>query len=143
MEPDGCRLDGGIAHAAQKTLLGAVSEAEAPDPRCTIKASIGRECIYHQPGGRWYAKMKMDSGKRWFARWPRRKPLAVAPLRTRTTLPRKRSPVALEHPRAAAPWRRLCVFAVGAGEDRPVAWRIHSRFCGRRRICLPSLSAAL
>jgi endonuclease YncB( thermonuclease family) len=51
---------------AQKTLLGAVSEAEAPDPRCTIKASIGRECIYHQPGDRWYAKMKMDSGKRWF-----------------------------------------------------------------------------
>ena len=30
---------------AQKTLLGAVSEAEAPDPRCTIRASIGRECI--------------------------------------------------------------------------------------------------
>jgi endonuclease YncB( thermonuclease family) len=51
---------------AQKTLLGAVSEAEAPDPQCTIKASIGRECIYHLPGGRWYGKMKMDSGKRWF-----------------------------------------------------------------------------
>jgi hypothetical protein len=51
---------------AQKTLLGAVSEAEAPDPRCTIKASIGRECIYHQPGDRWYAKMRMDSGRRWF-----------------------------------------------------------------------------
>jgi endonuclease YncB( thermonuclease family) len=51
---------------AQKTLLGAVSEAEAPDPRCTIKASIGRECIYHLPGDRWYGKMKMDSGKRWF-----------------------------------------------------------------------------
>jgi endonuclease YncB( thermonuclease family) len=51
---------------AQKTLLGAVSEAEASDPQCTIKASIGRECIYHLPGDRWYAKMKMDSGKRWF-----------------------------------------------------------------------------
>jgi Staphylococcal nuclease homologue len=51
---------------AQKTLLGAVSEAEAPDPRCTIRASIGRECIYHLPGDRWYAKMKIDSGKRWF-----------------------------------------------------------------------------
>jgi endonuclease YncB( thermonuclease family) len=51
---------------AQKTLLGAVSEAEAPDPRCTIKASIGRECIYHQPGDRWYGKMRMDSGRRWF-----------------------------------------------------------------------------
>jgi len=51
---------------AQKTLLGAVSEAEAPDPRCTIKARIGRECIYHLPGDRWYGKMRMDSGKRWF-----------------------------------------------------------------------------
>jgi hypothetical protein len=49
---------------AQKTLLGAVSEAEAPDPRCTIRASIGREFIYHLPGDRWYAKMKIDSGKR-------------------------------------------------------------------------------
>jgi len=26
----------------------------------------GRECIYHLPGDRWYAKMRMDSGKRWF-----------------------------------------------------------------------------
>jgi endonuclease YncB( thermonuclease family) len=51
---------------AKKTLLGAVSEAQAPDPRCTIKASIGRECIYHQPGDRWYAKMRIDSSKRWF-----------------------------------------------------------------------------
>jgi endonuclease YncB( thermonuclease family) len=52
---------------AQKTLLGAVSSAGAPSPDCTIKASVGgRECIYHLPGDRWYAKMKMDSGKRWF-----------------------------------------------------------------------------
>ena len=27
----------------------------------------GRECIYHLPGDRWYAKMRMDSGKRWFS----------------------------------------------------------------------------
>jgi endonuclease YncB( thermonuclease family) len=52
---------------AQKVLLGAVSAAEAPSPDCTIKASVGRgECIYHLPGDRWYAKMRMDSGKRWF-----------------------------------------------------------------------------
>ena len=51
---------------AQKTLLSTVSEAEAPDPQCTIKAGIGRECIYHLPGDRWYAKMRMDAGKRWF-----------------------------------------------------------------------------
>jgi hypothetical protein len=52
---------------AQKTLLGAVSSAGAPSPDCVIKASVGgRECIYHLPGDRWYAKMKMDSGKRWF-----------------------------------------------------------------------------
>ncbi len=52
---------------AQKTLLGAVSSVDAPSPDCTIKASVGgRECIYHLPGDRWYGKMKMDSGKRWF-----------------------------------------------------------------------------
>ena len=52
---------------AQKILLGAVSSAGAPSPDCTIKASIGRgECIYHLPGDRWYGKMRMDSGKRWF-----------------------------------------------------------------------------
>ena len=52
---------------AQKTSLGAVSSAGAPSADCTIKANTGgRECIYHQPGDRWYAKMKMDSGKRWF-----------------------------------------------------------------------------
>jgi endonuclease YncB( thermonuclease family) len=52
---------------AQKVLLGAVSAAEAPSPNCTIKASVDRgECIYHLPGDRWYGKMRMDSGKRWF-----------------------------------------------------------------------------
>jgi hypothetical protein len=30
--------------------------------------SVVGECIYHQQGGRWYAKINMDSskGKRWF-----------------------------------------------------------------------------
>jgi endonuclease YncB( thermonuclease family) len=57
----------GVPVNAQKILLGAVSAAEAPSPDCTIKATIGHgECIYHQPGDRWYGKMRMDSGKRWF-----------------------------------------------------------------------------
>jgi endonuclease YncB( thermonuclease family) len=55
---------------AQAILLGAVSAAEAPSPECTIKGNVNRsgECIYHQEGGRWYAKINMDlsKGKRWF-----------------------------------------------------------------------------
>ena len=55
---------------AQTILLGAVSAADAPSPDCTIKGNINRsgECIYHQQGGRWYAKINMDlsKGKRWF-----------------------------------------------------------------------------
>jgi hypothetical protein len=55
---------------AQLVLLGAVSAAEAPSPECAIKGNISRngDCIYHEPGGRWYAKVKMDlrHGKRGF-----------------------------------------------------------------------------
>ena len=55
---------------AQEILLGAASAAEAPSPDCTIKGNINRsgQCIYHEPGGRWYAKVNMDlsKGKRWF-----------------------------------------------------------------------------
>jgi endonuclease YncB( thermonuclease family) len=52
---------------AQKPLLGAISSEGAPSPDCAIKATVGSgECIYHLPGDRWYAKMRMDSGKRWF-----------------------------------------------------------------------------
>jgi endonuclease YncB( thermonuclease family) len=55
---------------AQKDLLSSVSSSEAPDPNCTIKGNVNRsgECIYHQPGGKHYAKVKMDfsKGKRWF-----------------------------------------------------------------------------
>jgi endonuclease YncB( thermonuclease family) len=55
---------------AQTILLSAVSAAEAPSPDCTIKGNINRsgECIYHEPGGRWYSTVKMDlsKGKRWF-----------------------------------------------------------------------------
>jgi hypothetical protein len=56
--------------SAQAILLGAASAAEAPSPECTIKGNMNRngECIYHQQGGRWYDKVKMDlsKGKRWF-----------------------------------------------------------------------------
>jgi hypothetical protein len=42
---------------------------DAPSLDCTIKGNMNRsgECIYHQQGGRWYAKINMDSskGKRW------------------------------------------------------------------------------
>jgi endonuclease YncB( thermonuclease family) len=55
---------------AQKILLSSVSAAEAPSPNCTIKGNVNRsgECIFHEPGGRWYAKINMDlsKGKRWF-----------------------------------------------------------------------------
>ena len=55
---------------AQKDLLSSVSAAEAPDPNCQIKGNVNRsgECIYHLPGTRHYAKVKMDlsKGKRWF-----------------------------------------------------------------------------
>jgi hypothetical protein len=60
----------GVPVNAQAILLGAVSAAEAPSPDCTIKGNINRsgECIYHEPGGRWYSLVKMDlsKGKRWF-----------------------------------------------------------------------------
>jgi endonuclease YncB( thermonuclease family) len=55
---------------AQKVLLSSVSAAQAPSPGCTIKGNLNRagECIFHEPGGRWYAKINMDlsKGKRWF-----------------------------------------------------------------------------
>lgn len=55
---------------AQTILLGAASASEAPDPACTIKGNVSRsgECIFHVPGGRFYAKVNMDlsKGKRWF-----------------------------------------------------------------------------
>jgi hypothetical protein len=55
---------------AQKILLSAASAAEAPSPDCVIKGNINRhgECIFHVPGGRSHASVKMDlsNGKRWF-----------------------------------------------------------------------------
>ena len=55
---------------AQRILLGAASAAEAPSPDCTIKGNVNRagQCIYHEPGARWYSKISMDlsKGKRRF-----------------------------------------------------------------------------
>lgn len=51
-------------------LLGTAPAADAPSPGCAIKGNVNRagECLYHVPGGRWYAKVHMDlsKGKRWF-----------------------------------------------------------------------------
>jgi hypothetical protein len=66
---------------AQTILHGAASAAEAPSPDCTFKGNISRsgECIYHQRGGRWYAKINMDlaRGKGGFTRCRRPKPQAA------------------------------------------------------------------
>lgn len=55
---------------AHSILLGSASAGAAPNASCTIKGNITRagECIFHMPGGRWYAKINMDpsKGKRWF-----------------------------------------------------------------------------
>jgi endonuclease YncB( thermonuclease family) len=54
---------------AQEILLGATSAAEAPTPGCTTKGNLRADgqCIYHEPGGRWYANLNMTkTGRRWF-----------------------------------------------------------------------------
>src|SRR4051812_16524005 len=51
-------------------LLASASGPVAPSPDCAIKGNVNRsgECIYHRPGSRWYAKIKMNiaKGTRWF-----------------------------------------------------------------------------
>src|SRR3954469_5406781 len=55
---------------AQKDLLSPHSAEKAPSPGCTIKGNTNRAgtCIFHMPGGRSYATIKIDPkrGKRWF-----------------------------------------------------------------------------
>jgi endonuclease YncB( thermonuclease family) len=55
---------------ARAILLASASGAVAPSPDCTIKGNVNSagECIYHKPGGRWYAQIKMhiNKGTRWF-----------------------------------------------------------------------------
>lgn len=61
----GPRQDG-----ADKVLFASASDVAPPSPACTIKGNVNRsgECIYHRPGGRWYAQIKMgiQKGTRWF-----------------------------------------------------------------------------
>lgn len=52
-------------------LLRSAFGAKPPSPECAIKGNVNRSgvCIYHAPGGRFYAKIKMDDpekGNRWF-----------------------------------------------------------------------------
>ncbi|WP_240544023.1 thermonuclease family protein [Bradyrhizobium canariense] len=55
---------------AQSILLGAVSAAAAPDPKCVVKGNINRkgERIFHSPGQLNYSKINMNKGlgERWF-----------------------------------------------------------------------------
>jgi len=55
---------------ARAILLASASGDVAPSPDCTIKGNVNSsgECIYHRPGGRWYAqiKMRIAKGTRWF-----------------------------------------------------------------------------
>jgi endonuclease YncB( thermonuclease family) len=56
--------------ASHAILLHGHAAATPPSPDCAIKAHVNRSgtCIYHMPGGRWYARVSMapDNGDRWF-----------------------------------------------------------------------------
>ncbi len=56
--------------ASRAILLRGRSAAKPPSPECAIKGHVNRSgtCIYHLPGGRWYARVNMepDNGDRWF-----------------------------------------------------------------------------
>lgn len=55
---------------AQEVLLSSVSEKDTPIAGCVVKGNLNRHgaCIYHLPGGRYYAKTRIDAdkGERWF-----------------------------------------------------------------------------
>lgn len=60
-----------VTPATKALLLRSAHGANPPSPDCAIKANVNRSgtCIFHQPGGRFYAKIKMDNpekGNRWF-----------------------------------------------------------------------------
>lgn len=60
-----------VTPAKKALLLRSAHGANPPSPDCAIKANVNRSgvCIFHQPGGRYYAKIKMDDpekGNRWF-----------------------------------------------------------------------------
>jgi endonuclease YncB( thermonuclease family) len=56
--------------ASRAILLRGRSASKPPSPECAIKGHVNRSgtCIYHLPGGRWYARVSMepDNGDRWF-----------------------------------------------------------------------------
>lgn len=60
-----------VTPATKMLLLRSAHGAKPPSADCAIKANVNRSgvCIYHRPGGRWYAKIKMndpEKGNRWF-----------------------------------------------------------------------------
>jgi endonuclease YncB( thermonuclease family) len=59
-----------ISPGMRVLLLHGHSGSTPPSPDCAIKGHINRSgtCIYHMPGGRWYARVSMqpDNGDRWF-----------------------------------------------------------------------------
>lgn len=60
-----------VTPATKVLLLRSAHGAKPPSPDCAIKANINRSgvCIFHEPGGRFYAKIKMnipEKGNRWF-----------------------------------------------------------------------------
>lgn len=59
-----------VAPASRITLMRGRSASSPPSPDCAIKGHVNRSgtCIYHMPGGRWYARISMvpENGDRWF-----------------------------------------------------------------------------
>ncbi|MDR3464979.1 MAG: thermonuclease family protein [Xanthobacteraceae bacterium] len=59
-----------ISPTARATLLHGHFGSTPPSPDCAIKGHVNRSgtCIYHMPGGRWYARVSIepDNGDRWF-----------------------------------------------------------------------------
>ncbi|WP_261403832.1 thermonuclease family protein [Chenggangzhangella methanolivorans] len=55
---------------AQKTLLAPATSQMASKQGCQIKGNLNRDgvCIYHVPGGRFYARTRIDEskGERWY-----------------------------------------------------------------------------
>jgi endonuclease YncB( thermonuclease family) len=56
--------------ATHAILMRGRSDSKPPSLECAIKGHVNRSgaCIYHLPGGRWYARVTMepDNGDRWF-----------------------------------------------------------------------------
>jgi endonuclease YncB( thermonuclease family) len=59
-----------VTPASRLTLMRGRSDSRPPSPDCAIKGHVNRSgtCIYHVPGGRWYARISMvpENGDRWF-----------------------------------------------------------------------------